>query len=167
MQLPALPLPSTRPSGQATSGLQALPLSLGITAPVNSWPEGSPNLLLLQSRSISTAHCTLLLGHLPHNQCVPCGDPPALYKRREGGGGEGGGRGGGEEGENGSQDGGMEGREDCLFCPNLPHSPLCFDGCGQSTHPALKHTTRSSRPGAVETNLTRNHGVAGSIPGLA
>ena len=30
-----------------------------------------------------------------------------------------------------------------------------------------KLETRSSRCGTVETNLTRNHEVAGSIPGLA
>jgi len=30
-----------------------------------------------------------------------------------------------------------------------------------------KTKSRSSRPGAVETNLTRNHEIAGSIPDLA
>ena len=32
---------------------------------------------------------------------------------------------------------------------------------------AKKFSSRSSRCGAVEANLTRNHEVAGSIPGLA
>ena len=32
---------------------------------------------------------------------------------------------------------------------------------------SLKKSVRSSRHGAAETNLTRNHEVAGSIPGLA
>ena len=34
-------------------------------------------------------------------------------------------------------------------------------------HLFLKYMLRRSRRGAAETNLTRNHGVAGSIPGLA
>ena len=31
---------------------------------------------------------------------------------------------------------------------------------------SLKYILRSSHRGAAETNQTRNHGVAGSIPGL-
>ena len=34
-------------------------------------------------------------------------------------------------------------------------------------HNKFKRTNGSSRLGAAEMNLTRNHGVSGSIPGLA
>ena len=44
-----------------------------------------------------------------------------------------------------------------------PGSPTCFRGSKQTK----KQKTQSSRYGAAETNLTRNHEVAGLIPGLA
>ena len=40
-------------------------------------------------------------------------------------------------------------------------------GLSQDALRCKRRTKRSSRRGAVETNPTRNHEVAGSIPGLA
>ena len=40
-------------------------------------------------------------------------------------------------------------------------------GLNHSVVTTVKNTALSSRRGAVETNPTRNHVVAGSVPGLA
>ena len=73
-------------------------------------------------------------GSLPHNQHVTCVDPPALYQGREGG----------REGqENGSNDGVREGKGRLSLLPKSAPFPTLpsFNGCHQSTHLALKHTT--------------------------
>ena len=50
--------------------------------------------------------------------------------------------------------------------PYAPISPLAWEP-PYAKGAALKKTKdRSSHCGAMETHLTRNHGVAGSIPGL-